>query len=213
MSFKIPESSFGKDAAYKRKFSFKELYLSFLYVPRAIAKLRKNKKNNIISQQFIERMQLAVTEVNGCAACSYAHTNFALREGMSNEEISSFLSGGVDYIKPEEAKAIIFAQHFADSRGYPEKEAYEAIVKEYGKEKAQIILSAVQMMITGNMFGIPLSAYQSRRRGKPFKESTLGYELGMMIGGILVLPIALLHALLLWMLGMNNMRFQKKKKK
>lgn len=211
MSFKIPESSFGKDAAYKRKFSFKELYLSFLYVPPAIAKLKKNKKKDIISQQFIERMQLAVTEVNGCAACSYAHTTFALREGMSNEEISSFLSGDTEYIKPEEAKAIIFAQHFADSRGYPEKEAYEAIVKEYGKEKAQIILSAVQMMITGNMFGIPLSAYQSRRRGKPFKESTLTYELGMLIGGILVLPIALVHALLRWVIGMKNIRFQKEK--
>ena len=128
---------------------------------------------------------------------------------MSNDEISSFLSGGVDFIKPEEAKAIMFAQHFADNRGYPEKEAYEAIIKEYGQEKAHIILSAVQLMIAGNMFGIPLSAYQSRRRGKPFKGSTLIYELGMMIGGILVLPIALLHALLRWMVGMSNRRFQK----
>ena len=49
---------------------------------------------------------LAVTEVNGCAACSYAHTTFALREGMSNEEISSFLAGADDYIQPEEAKAL-----------------------------------------------------------------------------------------------------------
>jgi AhpD family alkylhydroperoxidase len=211
MKFEIPDSLFGENAQYKRKFSFLELYLSFLYVPRALTKLRKNKKKEQISQQFIERMQLAVTEVNGCAACSYAHTTMALREGMSNDEISSFLSGGVDYIKLEEAKAIIFAQHFADSRGYPEKEAYEAIIKEYGQDKSRIILSAVQMMITGNMFGIPLSAYQSRRRGKPFKGSTLGYELGMLIGGILVLPIALVHALLLWMLGMSNRRFQKSK--
>ena len=130
---------------------------------------------------------------------------------MSNEEISSFLGGTEDYIKPEEAKAIIFAQHFADSRGYPEKDAYEAIIKEYGQKKAIIILSAVQMMIAGNMFGIPLSAYQSRRRGKPFKGSTLSYELGMLIGGILVLPIALLHALLRWIVGMPNTRFKKKK--
>lgn len=211
MKFKIPNSSFRDNAQYKRKFSFMELYLSYLYVPRALAKLGKNKKDEQISQQFIERMQLAVTEVNGCAACSYAHTTFALREGMSNEEISSFLSGGVDYIKPEEAKAIIFAQHFADSRGYPEKDAYKAIIKEYGQEKARIILSAVQMMIAGNMFGIPFSAYQSRRRGKPFKGSTLGYELGMLIGGILVLPIALLHALLRWVVGKPNMRFKKSK--
>ena len=211
MKFKIPDSSFGDNAEYKRKFSFKELYLSYLYVPRAITKLRKNKKKELISQHFIKRIQLAVTEVNGCAACSYAHTTFALREGMSNKEISSFLSGGVDYIKPEEAKAIIFAQHFADSRGYPDKDAYEAIVKEYGQEKARIILSAAQMMIAGNMFGIPFSAYQSRRTGNPFKESTLDYELGMLIGGILVLPIALFHALLRWAVRMPNMRFKKSK--
>ncbi len=212
MKFEIPDSLYGKEAQYKRKFSFSELYLSFLYVPRAMTKLNRNKKEKQISQQFIERLQLAVTEVNGCAACSYAHTTMALREGMSNEEISSFLGGGDDYIKPEEAKAIIFAQHFADSRGYPQKEAYEAIIKEYGQDKARIILSAVQMMIAGNMFGIPLSAYQSRRRGKPFKGSTLGYELGMLIGGILVLPIALLHALLRWIVGMPNRRFGKSEK-
>ena len=212
MKFEIPDSLYGKEAQYKRKFSFSELYLSFFYVPRAMTKLNRNKKEKQISQQFIERLQLAVTEVNGCAACSYAHTTMALREGMSNEEISSFLGGGDDYIKPEEAKAIIFAQHFADSRGYPQKEAYEAIIKEYGQDKARIILSAVQMMIAGNMFGIPLSAYQSRRRGKPFKGSTLGYELGMLIGGILVLPIALLHALLRWIVGMPNRRFGKSEK-
>lgn len=209
MKFEIPESLFGKGAEYKRKFNFSELYRSYLYVPRAIRKLRQNKKEGLISQQFIERMQLAVTEVNGCAACSYAHTTFALREGMSNEEISSFLAGADDSIQPEEAKAIIFAQHFADSRGYPEKDAYEAIIKEYGKEKARIILSAVQMMIAGNMFGIPFSAYQSRRKGKPFKDSHIGYELGMLVGGVLVLPIALLHALLLWIVGKPNIRFTK----
>lgn len=210
MKFRIPDSAFGKEATYKRKFSFLELYQSYLYVPRAITKLKRNKKEKLISQQFIERMQLAVTEVNGCAACSYAHTTFALREGMSNAEISSFLGGSDDYIKPEEAKGIIFAQHFADSSGFPDKETYEAILKEYGQEKGEIILSAVQVMIAGNMFGIPFSAYQSRLRGKPFKESSLGYELGMLIGGIVVLPIALLHALLRWIVGLPNVRFKKK---
>ena len=94
-------------------------------------------------------------------------------------------------------------------KGERSKDAYEAIIKEYGKEKARIILSAVQMMIAGNMFGIPFSAYQSRRKGKPFKDSHIGYELGMLVGGVLVLPIALLHALLLWIIGKPNIRFAK----
>ena len=69
----------------------------------------------------------------------------------------------------------------------------------------------IKNMIAGNMFGIPLSAYESRRRGKPFKGSTLGYELGMLIWGILVLPFAMLHALLRWIVGMPKMRFEKNK--
>ena len=207
MKFEIPESL--QRTEYKRKFSFLELYRSYIYVPRAILKLRSNKKSNLIDSHFIERLQLAVTEVNGCAACSYAHTTMALREGMSNEEISSFLGGNDAFIKPEEAKAIMFAQHFADSRGYPQKDTYEAIIKEYGPQKARIILSAVQMMIAGNMFGIPFSAFLSRRKGKPFKESTLSYELGMLIGGILVLPIAVVHAFLRWIIGLPNTRFDK----
>jgi AhpD family alkylhydroperoxidase len=208
MKFEIPESLMRTE--YKRKFSFSELYLAYVYLPRAIIKLRNNKKSQLVDLHFIERLQLAVTEVNGCAACSYAHTTMALRQGMSNEEISSFLGGSDQHIKPEEAKAIMFAQHFADTRGYPQKDTYEAIIQEYGPQKARIILSAVQMMIAGNMFGIPFSAFLSRRKGKPFKESSLRYELGMLIGGILVLPLAMIHTLLRWIIGLPNTRFGKR---
>lgn len=208
MKFEIPESLMRTE--YKRKFSFSELYLAYVYLPRAIIKLRNNKKSQLVDLHFIERLQLAVTEVNGCAACSYAHTTMALRQGMSNEEISSFLGGSDQHIKPEEAKAIMFVQHFADTRGYPQKDTYEAIIQEYGPQKARIILSAVQMMIAGNMFGIPFSAFLSRRKGKPFKESSLGYELGMLIGGILVLPLAMIHTLLRWIIGLPNTRFGKR---
>ena len=137
-----------------------------------------NQKRELVDPKFLRRLQLAVTEVNGCAACSYQHTKLALREGMSNEEILSFLSGGDTFIKPEEAKAILFAQHFAESRGYPKQYAYASIVEEYGAEQARIILSAVQVMIAGNMYGIPYSAFQSRLKGTPFKGSSLFYELG-----------------------------------
>lgn len=131
----------------------------------------ENKKSKLIDAHFIERLQLTVTEVNGCAACSYQHTQMALEQGMSNEEITSFLSGDGSFTKPEEAKAIMFAQHFADSRGFPKKSTYDSIVTEYGKKEARIILSASQVMIAGNMYGIPFSAFLSRLQGKPTKEA------------------------------------------
>lgn len=192
---------------FKRKFSFPELYRSFVYAPRAIRKLLQNNKSTLVDKQFIERIQLAVTEVNGCAACSYQHTQMALKLGMSNEEISSFLSGGTEYTKPEESKGILFAQHFADTRAYPKEYAYQTIVEEYGEEAAATILSAAQAMIAGNMYGLPFSAFLSRLQGKPYKDSTLFYELGMLIFGLLVLPIAILHGFLRSIVGMSNTRF------
>ena len=194
---------------FKRKFSLLELYRSFVFAARAMSKLIRNNKTKLVDRHFVERLQLAVTEVNGCAACSYQHTQMALKQGMSNEEISSFLSGGSNFTKPEEAKAIMFAQHFADSRGFPKKYAYDSIIKEYGKKEASIILSASQMMIAGNMYGIPFSAFLSRLQGKPYKDSTLFYELGMLIFGILCLPIAIIHGFLRGLIGFPNEKFDK----
>ena len=205
--------SVSQRSEFKRKFSFWELYRSMVYAPRAVSKLIGNKKSKLVDLHFVERLQLAVTEVNGCAACSYQHTKMALSQGMSNEEITSFLSGDDNFTKTEEAKAIMFAQHFADSRGFPKKYAYEAIVEEYGKKEARIILSACQMMIAGNMYGIPFSAFLSRLKGKRFKGSSLFYELGMLIGGIIFMPIAVIHGFLRGLIGLRNERFDKSKDK
>lgn len=205
---KIPESISSR-LSYKRKFSLWELYSSLVFLPGAISTLKGNKNPQIVDLHFIERLQLAVTEVNGCAACSYQHTKMALQQGMSNEEISSFLVGDANFVKPEEATAIIFAQHFADSKGFPKKYAYESIEQEYGKKEARIILSACQVMIAGNIYGIPFSAFQSRLKGKKFKGSTLFYELGMLKAGIIFLPIALIHGLLRAVVGLSNDRFDK----
>jgi len=160
-----------------------------------------NRRSKLIDQQFQERIMLAVTEVNGCAVCSYAHTKMALKQGMSREEIVSLLSGEDAFVKKEEAKAILFAQHFAESRGYPDQETFEIIRKEYGAQKARIILSAAQVIIVGNMYGLPFSALLSRKNGKPYEDSTIGFELGLLITGVLVAPVAFIHSSLLWILS------------
>ncbi len=192
---------------FKHKFSVWEMYRAFSFLPGAIWQMRENSKTQLLDKGFVRRLQLAVTEVSGCAACSYQHAAMALQEGMSNEEISSFLSGAGDFIKPEEAKAILFAQHFADSRGRPTRDAYDAIVVEYGEKRATLILSAVQIMIAGNTYGIPFSAFQSRRKGKPFKDSSLFYELGLLTAGIFFLPVALIHGVLRRLASLPNARF------
>lgn len=185
------------------------MYRAFVYIPRAMKKMIGNNKSKLVDNDLVRRLQLAVTEVNGCSACSCQHTKMALEQGMSGEEISGFLSGGDQFIRSEEAKAIMFAQHFAESRGFPKKYAYDSLANEYGKKEAEVILSAVQAMIAGNMYGIPLSAFQSRLKGKPYKDSSLFYELGMLIAGIFLMPIAIIHGMLRALIGMPNLRFDK----
>lgn len=194
---------------FKNRFSLWEMYRAFMYIPRAVAKLIGNSKSKLVDNDLLKRLQLAVTEVNGCPACSYAHTKMALRQGMSGEEISSLLSGEDHLIKPEEAKAIMFAQHFADTRGYPKKYAYDAVIKEYGKKEARIMLSSIQIMISGNMYGIPYSAFQARLKGNPYKDSSLFFELGMLIAGLILLPIVAVHGILRALVGLPNTRLDK----
>lgn len=79
MKKELMESVIQRDE-FKRKFSFGELYRSFVFAPRAMRKLIGNKKSKLVDLHFVERLQLAVTEVNGCAACSYQHTQMALKQ-------------------------------------------------------------------------------------------------------------------------------------
>ena len=198
-------------SAFKNKFGLGEMYRAFIYIPKATRRMIENNKSQLVDKDFVKRLQLAVTEVNGCAICSYGHAKMALRLGMSGKEINSFLGGENHFTKPKEAIAILFAQHYSDSRGYPKKYAYDAIIKEYGKQEARIILSVVQIITVGNMLGIPLSAFHSRLKGKPYTDSSLVFELGTLIIGILLLPIAIIHGLLRGLFGLPNVRFDKNK--
>lgn len=202
----IPEE-IGNRTMYRRKFSFSELYLAYLLVPGAFSRILRNNKRNFVSKQFVERVQLAVTEVNGCAACSYAHTYLALKQGLSVEEIHAFLTADQSAVAPEEAKGILFAQHFADQRGRPSKEAFDALMDEYGEDAAWTLLAAAQLMLVGNIYGLPYSAFVSRLRGKAFEGSSLFYELWMQVVGILVLPLALAHGRLRLWFGYSPVRW------
>ena len=149
-----------------------------------------------MDQKFIESLMLATTEVNGCEVCSYAHTQMTLKEGFTREEISSFLPGSEVFVKEEEAIGILYAQHVADTMGNPDPETYERLVREYGAEKACIMKAAITVMMMGNISGIPLSAFLRRVKGHAYENSTLLYEISMLLVQPAFMVLALPHALL-----------------
>jgi AhpD family alkylhydroperoxidase len=180
---------------YKKIYSAGELYTFLRDALRSLRHLIRGRRRGLLTADFMERIMLAVTEVNGCAVCSYAHTKLALAQGMSEQEIAAILSGSHAHLPGEQAVAVLFAQHYADTRGKPSQESWQRLQERYGRETALGILGAVRAIMTGNAAGIPLSAFLSRLRGKPIGKSSLGYEVGMMLSLVPFLPAAILHAI------------------
>lgn len=142
-----------------------------------------------------ERVMLAVTEVNGCALCSYGHARMALDMGMSDSEVRGLLGGVTADAPVAELPGIAFGQLYADTRGHPEPQAWTDLVEHYGKPRALCVLRAARMMMWGNAMGIPLSSLIARLRGTPDASSSLIYECGTTLGGLVLLPAALTRAL------------------
>lgn len=116
-------------------------------------KLQGVMSGTLISPAFRERLMLAVTAVNGCRYCSYFHTGEALKSGLSREEISRLLSGESATCPPEEASAVIYAQHWAESNANPDPVALQKLEEIYGREKTDAIHLVLRMIRIGNLSG------------------------------------------------------------
>lgn len=153
------------------------------------------RKKKDLSPMFIERIMLAVTEVNDCAICSYAHSKWALESGMSGEEIQNMIRGIIDDVPSDQIAAVMFAQHYADTRANPTPVSWRRIVKIYGINKALGILGSIRLIMIGNTYGILWSSIFNRLRGKADGRSSLRYEISMILG-IILIPISIIHALI-----------------
>jgi len=124
----------------------------------------------------------------------------ALYWGMSNEEINLLLAGSAESVPMDQLVAVLFSQHYADTRGNPENRTWQRLVDVYGKSKAFIILGTSRTIMIGNIWGIAYSSFANRLKRKPSGKTSLFYELGIMLSIIPLLPTALIHA------GISRMR-------
>jgi len=106
-----------------------------------------------ISPAFRERLMLAVTGVYGCRFCTWVHTREALRSGLTMEGITTLLEGTVNGCPTEEAMAVLYAQHWADTDAHPTPEAARMLEDSYGREKAQAVNLVLRMIRIGNLTG------------------------------------------------------------
>jgi AhpD family alkylhydroperoxidase len=138
----------------KRKYeSLKELFTDLCFTIRNSSQLRKVKSKGLISTAFQERLMLAVISVENCRYCSYFHSKLSLKNGITQEEIGQLLSGDFHGCPEEEALAVLYAQHWAESNTRPDPESVEKLKETYGSEKAEAINIMLRTIRLGSLSG------------------------------------------------------------
>jgi AhpD family alkylhydroperoxidase len=179
----------------KRLYGPQELFKQLEAMMVILEDLKSSRGESRIGKPFIERIMMAVTEVNGCRYCSYFHTKVALKEGINKSEVDQLLSGNFSNTPHTEIPALLFAQHYAESRGEPEGEAIEHLEKTYGRGIANQIRAYIRMIMIGNTYGNAFDALLVRVKGKPADGSSLLNELGVLCGPFWMIPVIALKKL------------------
>lgn len=151
--------------------------------------LRKVSRSGLIPRSFSERIMLAVTQVNGCRYCAYGHTKMALEAGVPEAEILQLMQGEFDDLPANEVKALLFAEHYADTVGNPDPEMCAALLATYGHDVSAGILAYSRMIMIGNALGNMFDAFLYRLRLRPVPGSRFLDEIGVLFGSLLLIPI------------------------
>ena len=179
--------------ANKRLFTFKEFCQTAFLAFEQPGDLMRARKSGDITKTLQNHIMLAVTEVNGCALCAYAHTKDALVMGAAEADIEKLLSGSFDHLDASEAVALAFAQHYAEMCGDFDGGAWQRVIDTYGVSKADGILEATRLIMFGNAYGIAAGALWSRVTGKRINNSRFSDEIAITFLGLLVMPAALIR--------------------
>lgn len=115
--------------------------------------IRPLMRGESLDPAFRERLMLAVTAVNQCRYCSYAHARMALREGLPEEQIAELLQGELQNCPPDEIHALLYAQAWAEANGLPDPLAREALQVHYRPQQIEAIELTIQVMRVANLIG------------------------------------------------------------
>jgi len=153
--------------------------------------LRRAARSGRVSHAFAEKIMMVVTSVNGCRYCSYGHSRAALAAGVSDSELQKLMALDLGTFPENEAVALTFAQHYAESCCNPDPAAWQRVTSYYGEEAANDIMTYLRMITFGNLLGNTFDALLSRFSGKPAQDSNLWSEIGVLLGTIWMPPFRL----------------------
>jgi AhpD family alkylhydroperoxidase len=169
--------------------SARELFAHLDELHAAVARRR-------ITRPFAEKIMLAVTHVNGCRYCSYAHASLALQAGVSEVELRDLLRGEFGQVPESELMALLFAQHYAEQADRYDAAAWQRLQDAYGAAAAGDILTHIRLITFANLYGNTFDAVLARLKGQPAAGSRFFDEIVVLLAGATLVPVGLLIGLI-----------------
>ena len=179
----MPEYTFNK-----RIFTFSTFAASARDLFAHLGELHGAFAQHRLSHAFSEKIMMAVTQVNGCRYCSYAHTRMALQAGVSEAELHDLLMGEFSHIPAHELVGVLFAQHYAEQADRYDATAWQRLQDTYGAEGASDILSLIRVITFANLYGNTFDALLERLRFRPVRDSHFFDEVIVLSAGATVVP-------------------------
>ncbi len=168
--------------------------------------LRSALTQHRLSRAFSEKIMMAVTQVNGCRYCSYAHARLALQAGISETELTDLLAGELSHLPANELVALLFAQHYAEQADRYDAAAWQRLQNTYGTDAASDILTHIRVITFANLYGNTFDALLERLRFRPVAGSRFFDEIMVLSAGATVVPVGLFSGMIARRLNPANAR-------
>jgi len=121
---------------------------------------------------FREQIMLTVTQANRCRYCSYVHQEWAIRAGVSDEEIAQLENADPATFDRATWSALAYARALAEADfGQVSEEISHEVAKYYPARGRRDIKTVALVMSIANRSANTVEAFGSRLRGVPGSES------------------------------------------
>ena len=113
-----------------------------------------------------ERVMVAVSRVNACRGCTFVHTRWALRSGVTANELDAIGLDELGRLDRRSRAAIVYATTLAETRfqGSPPPEIAAAVAAELTPAELEAVEAIARMMALANLTASTAEALRGRLR-------------------------------------------------
>ena len=186
-----PKSAFG--GFRKRTITTREVVGNAVSLVPAIGTIYKVWLKHDIDPGFREELMLAVSELNHCRYCTWAHHEWAHMVGVSDDELAHVEQMDPTGFDRRKWLAISYVRALVSANFGPVDKALVREMKaKYTPVEIEEIEVVARIMDIGNRGANTWDAFVSRLRGGPVAETTIFDELVMSGGFLITVPIVVL---------------------